>query len=159
MAKLILTKKSHTAHIFTFVRNDGTQTVTELETRSMLRHDFAHYVVESIAELRQSFFGMLESGIDIGQFLDKAAPLVIEAHAEGRVTESVVVQIQSETKKDVDAEVLCARIIEALTTMGQTIPTYLTAENIALMQQRFRLLYSEWQSMKTGESMTLVWDF
>lgn len=155
MATWLLTKKNHDEHFFRFIRDDATETSTVLETRSMLRHDFAHYAVESIAGLKQSFFGMLNAGIDIDRFMDKKLPPPI-SH-EALTTEMVSALLQSATSKDTTVSVLEERVVKGLETMGLQTPHYVTFENIKKMQLEFRLLFERWQVMKTGETMTLDW--
>ena len=155
MALLILTKTTHDHYHFLFIRDDGTQTSRTLETRSLLRHDFAHYVVESFAQLHDSFYGMLASGKSVSEFSDFENELALSL--EARQTEMVVALLQQSTEKQTDTMLLYEKMCTALTTMGFSVPDYMTPEKVVLLQQRFQMLYATWQTLRTGEEMKLEW--
>ena len=58
-----LTRLTNERHRFEIVRDDGTRESHELETRSTMLHDLAHYAVETEAGLGDSFYGRLAQGV------------------------------------------------------------------------------------------------
>lgn len=154
-ATIKMTKDSHAQHSLEFIRNDGTKTRAELESRSVLRHDLAHYAVESVAKLKDSFWGMLDAGRDIQSFTkDSMATVSLEA----RITEMMAVQIQDSLKTLFDADRLTQSIKNAIESMSYEVPPYVTATCITEMHQLFRLLFTKWSNLKTGETLILDWE-
>ena len=54
-----LTRLSDARHQFEYRRTDGSGEVLEMETRSLLTHDLAHFAVETEAGLGDGFYGRL----------------------------------------------------------------------------------------------------
>ena len=71
--QILLTKLTDARHRFEVVRPDGSWESTELETRSLLLHDLAHYTVEAEAGLERGFYGLLESGVSLTRLNDRDA--------------------------------------------------------------------------------------
>src|SRR5262245_11354117 len=71
--RVILTKLSSTRHRFELVRDGGTREGAELETRSLLLHDFIHYAVEASAGISYGFYGRLAAGASLASLSHPAA--------------------------------------------------------------------------------------
>lgn len=65
--RVLFTKTSADRHRLEIVRDDGTGETRDLETRSFLVHDLAHFAVEQQAAMSGGFWGSLASGFSIGE--------------------------------------------------------------------------------------------
>lgn len=61
--RVLLTKISEERHRLDIVRSDGSAEGRELDTRSFLVHDLAHFAVEQQAHLEGGFWGSLAAGL------------------------------------------------------------------------------------------------
>jgi hypothetical protein len=62
-------KEQDKPHVLRCTRKDGSVTWTLLKTPFDIDHDLTHYVVEKTLNLRGGFYGLLEQGVDINDFL------------------------------------------------------------------------------------------
>jgi len=137
------TRLTNDRHRFHAIAADGTEFVRELESRSLLFHDFVHFAVESEAGLWGSFYGPLARGE--GE----------QPSAELATTEIVVGSLQSASKGDVDAGVFVGRIQTYLDQIGQTSPRWLTPAMIERILRRLRQIKGQWAAAPFGEPMEL----
>lgn len=146
--------------MLTLIRNDGSREVaTGLETRSYLRHDLMHYVVEREAGLTDSFYGSVEHGKGFdemrpgerGDAMDRLTTVV----GEGGLTEMVVAVLQGAHREDFDADEVLMKLPEYLRVQGLDMPPYLTRDFIEAVAKEFRFLLRRYESMQTGQAMTL----
>ena len=93
MLTIRLTKLTSERHRIEFVRRDGSRDATELHTRSFLRHDLAHYAIESEAKLRHSFLGLIAAGKAYAEILDEQNP-------EAAATERIVLMLTKCVKEE-----------------------------------------------------------
>ena len=70
MLQTLLTRVSSTHHRFQYVRENGTGESVELETKTYLKHDVTHFVLESGAGLTDGFFGLLAQGRTLKELAD-----------------------------------------------------------------------------------------
>lgn len=63
-------KKGNAKNSITCKREDGTSTWTEADA-FMIAHDLTHYVVETVFSMKNGFYGLLDSGLDITDFEKK----------------------------------------------------------------------------------------
>jgi len=140
-------------HRFEIVRDDGTGEAHDLETRSALLHDLAHYAVETEAGLQDSFYGRLAQGISYEALTEApATPEVMQ-------TEAVVAQMQG-TFKDggpprIDAEQCAHQIAGGFRALGGEPPVWLTPEFVARARERLRSLQGQWRATRFHETMEL----
>lgn len=159
--QVIFTKTSHVSHTLTLIRDDGSREVASgLETRSYLRHDLMHYIVEKAAGLRSSFYGSVEAGKGFGvmrpgERIDALDRTQMTAAEEGGLTEMVVATIQGAHREDFDADEVIEKLPEYLSVQGFDMPKYLTREFIDAVAKEFRFLLRRYESMPTGQSLTL----
>ena len=66
--KIQFQKKQDKPSILRCIRADGSTTWTGLKTSFDVDHDLTHYIVESTLNLKQAFYGLLKSGIDINDW-------------------------------------------------------------------------------------------
>jgi hypothetical protein len=145
------TRLTNDRHRFEIVRDDGTREAHDLETRSTLAHDLAHYAVELEAGLRHSFYGRLAGGTTYAELT--TTPM---QGAEPLQTERVVVMLQS-THKGVDqgpAE-LAAKIAAGFAGTADEPPSWLTAELLSRMIERLRRVQGQWRATPFHQTLEL----
>ena len=59
--RISLTRISPTHHTFAYVRDDGTGESIDMDTKTFLVHDLIHFAVETEANLKDSFYGLLNT--------------------------------------------------------------------------------------------------
>jgi hypothetical protein len=64
--EILFTKLSDERHGVQVNRVDGTLDQIELNTRSFLRHDFAHFAVEAEVPIRFGYWGSVADGVSLG---------------------------------------------------------------------------------------------
>lgn len=154
---------AHGYHTLEIVPSDGVRELVTLESKTFLLHDFIHYSVESIAGLKNSFWGTLSRGVtmaDMGRRMDRDDPETMAKlmGEEAAQTEMVVGPLTGVMLgRATPAQVL--RGIEELTkAQGTTVPSWLTEEFIFKVQEKMRHLLGHWNSLKKGEVMELVFE-
>ena len=143
-----LVRLSNERHAFEAVCDDGGVERLELETRSLLLHDFVHFSLESEGGLTQGFFGKLARGESY------AASAEDFAGETGRI-EKVVAMLQGALKGEVDAAQFVARARGAFVSVGETAPDWLNQALIERTLERLRRLRGQWSATPFGEAMEL----
>ena len=154
---VVFHKDSHERHRLECVRADGSVTSATLETRSLLRHDITHFLVESKARLARSFYGLVSSGLALEKRDgEKADPMTPFANEEVEVTEMVVAVLQGALRDEAEAGATHRQIVQLLTTKELSVPTYLTEEFVAALLPEYRFFMKRWNALRTGESIRLT---
>jgi hypothetical protein len=148
-----LTKLTNDRHRFEIVRSDGTRESHELETRSTLLHDLAHYAVETEAELAESFYGRLAQGMAYEALtLEPATP-------EAMQTEAVVVLLQGTCKDGgspkTDAEQCAREIIAGFRSVESQPPDWVTPDFVARARDCLRRVQGQWRATPFHQTMEL----
>jgi hypothetical protein len=144
------TRLTNDRHRFEIVRDDGTREARELETRSALMHDLAHYAVEVEAGLNESFYGRLAQGVTYDQLT--TVPLT---SAEALQTEGVVVRFQKSPEFGADPERCAQQIIGGFAATGRDPPTWVTADFVARTRERLRRMRGQWRATPFHQTMEL----
>jgi hypothetical protein len=148
------TRLTNDRHRFEVVRDDRTSEAHELETRSALAHDLAHYAVEVEGGLSHSFYGRLARGMRYAE-LTTMAP----EGPEALQTERVVVVLQNAFKApdraNPDPQLLLSRLASSFDVMGEQHPGWLTAESLARMLEQFRRILGQWRATPFHETLEL----
>jgi hypothetical protein len=149
------TRLTNERHRFEIVRDDGTRESHELETRSTLLHDLAHYSVELEAGLRHSFYGRLASGFTYSQLSTMPAQ-----SSEALQTELVVVQLQNTYRHGFDAPETSShdaskRIVASFGMGGTEPPDWLTEEVVDRARKRLRSVQGRWRATPFHQTMEL----
>ena len=63
--RIVFTKISDDRHSVTVTRVDGTSDSIEVPTREYLRHDLAHFAIESELPIRKGFWGCVAAGASL----------------------------------------------------------------------------------------------
>jgi len=150
---LRFTRISPDRHRFEYRRADGTGEAIEMETRSLLVHDLLHYAVESEAELRGSFYGILGK---IGGYEELSVAGGAALGGEVAITERVVGALTGALQSgDLDAEAFVASVTEYLELFDDRPPRWLTAAFVLAVRERMRQLTGRWKATPFGETMEL----
>lgn len=156
MLNIYMTRISSTHHILEYKRGDGTGEQAEFETRSLLLHDFTHYILETEAKLKDGFFGLLNQGytfadlskIDNGDYISKES-LNIE-----RVVGPLSSFVESENNVSGFMEILN----NMFSSYGEDIPQWANPEVFDIVREGYRRLKGKWNSLKFGETLELSFD-
>jgi len=144
------TRLTNDRHRFEIVRDDGTREARELETRSALLHDLAHYAVEVEAGLSDSFYGRLAQGLTYDELT--TVPMT---GGEALQTEGVVVMFQGPTEFGADPEAAARRIIAGFAATDREPPKWVTADFVARARERLRRVRGQWRATPFHQTMEL----
>lgn len=140
--RIVFTKISDERHGVTITRSDGTSERIELESRSYLRHDLAHFAVEIELPIRKGYWGCVASGASLsGQGV---------AGAEAQLAESLAGPIQTLMRTEA--------LPDAYVKLFERLPQASGNRDLALrVHERVRQLRGHWRATAYGSEMELVW--
>ena len=148
------TRLTNDRHRFEVVRDDGTREAHELETRSTLEHDLAHYAVELEGGLRHAFYGRLARGVRYADLISTPAE-----DPEALQTERVVAMLQGVfralDRPSPDPGLMFSRIASSFDGTGEERPAWLTAESMARMIERLRRVQGQCRATPFHETLEL----
>ncbi len=156
MAQLALNfrRVSPTHHCFTFRRPDGTGESVEMETRSLLFHDLLHFVVETEAGLRGSFYGVLAK---VGGYQELQVAGGTALGGEIAITERVVGALTGAlARESLDEATFMEQVTEFLEIYDEGTPRWLTPAFVVAVRERMRELEGRWKATPFGEAMELA---
>ena len=140
---IIFSKISDQEHAVRIVRADNSEDSGVLNSRSFLRHDFAHLAVESEIPIVHGYWGSVANG----------APLS-GAGISGpdiELAESLAGPVQTLIRMDADQNGFFSII-------RQIQPELASQELAARIRERCRRLNGHWKATPYGSEMTLDWD-
>jgi hypothetical protein len=144
---------SPTHHRFEYRREDGTGKALEMETCSLLFHDLLHYAVESEAQLKGSFYGILGR---IGGYEELAVAGGTALGGEIAITERVVGALTGALRDGtLDDEAFVAEVSDTLHLYEERAPRWFTSAFIVAVRERVRQLMARWDATAIGETMEL----
>jgi hypothetical protein len=150
---LRFTKLSDARHRFEYRRADGTGEAIDMETRSLLTHDLVHYAVESEAQLKGSFYGILAR---IGGYEELTVGGGAALGGEIAITERIVGALQGALAEDhLDEAAFQAQVAEYLELFDERAPRWFTPAFVAAVRERMRQLTGRWKATPFGETMAL----
>ena len=138
----------HKPDTLTCVRDDGSVTWTQLH-RGFVRHDFAHYVIETTLGLSNAFFGLVAKGYDIPDFSEPKSTRPFEIPIAATNLEPVVALLQADSA---DGEMGREGLFECYST---SLSVNVTDTQLGVMRQRLRVLLKRWRDLQPGESIAL----
>ena len=142
--------------VLRMTRNDGSVTWSKIH-KGLEAHDVAHYAVESVLGLKNSFFGLIAKGASIQDFDDKdKIPLL---PIEALQTEHLVNLLQVEglnAHNDLDIISLLKEILDE-----NEIPLIsdLNAHSLKEIRKVFSEEYNKVSHLQSGERITYNIDF
>jgi hypothetical protein len=154
--KILLTKISDQKHVLDIVRDDGSRDSVDLESKTFLLHDFLHYSVESLAELKNSFWGQLASGKTFEQMaLRDEGTMMQNLSSEDAMTEAIVGALTGAMQGPNEPERVFIGLKNLFDAQSRPIPEWLTANFIEQIKEKMRRLVGEWRSVPYGSRMEL----
>jgi hypothetical protein len=151
---LRFTRISPTHHRFEYHREDGTGEAVEMETGSLLVHDLIHYAVESEANLKGSFYGILEK---IGGYEELSVAGGAALGGEVAITERVVGALTGALgEEDLDDKAFAEQVAEYLSVYDERSPRWFTPAFIRAVRERMRSLTGRWRATPFGQSLELI---
>ncbi|MES2953441.1 MAG: hypothetical protein V4674_02685 [Patescibacteria group bacterium] len=158
--KIKLTKLRYEEHTLELVRENGTREQAVLNTKTFLFHDFLHYCVETLADLRNSFWGSLAAGKalkELSMRMEDPSPekIFLASSTEAGTTEMVVGVLTGVVRGGASAKDAIAVLSNIASAKGEVVPAWCTEQLIEKVQNRMRELLGEWNSLPHEGSMTL----
>lgn len=149
-----ITKHINKEHTLKYIRDNGTETWMRSDD-FFVQHDLSHYALESILGYRTAFNGMLNSGMDIKDFEDRAKRAVINITAEAMYAETManlfLVEIMQGEFDDFNSVQQ-----EAFSSTNKSLqPTSLTVEQIKAVRKYLRELLQQWEDLPAEQTMEL----
>lgn len=140
--RIEFTKLSDARHRVGVRRSDGSIDTVELDSRSFLHHDLAHFAVESELGLASGVWGSVEQGGRLdGVGLDGDDMELAE-------TISGPMQTMLRTR---------ANATEIGAVLERIVPDLASDDLAHRLHERFRALAGHWASTRYGDTMVLVW--
>jgi hypothetical protein len=140
--RITFDKISDERHVVTVTRADSTSESVELESRELLRHDLAHFAIESELPIRRGFRGCIASGASLsGQGV---------AGSEAELAESLAGPIQTLFRTN-------AGLNAYAELLARFSPTSGVQDLAARVHERVRQLRGLWKATPYGGRLELVW--
>jgi hypothetical protein len=141
---ILFTKVSNTRHAVEVVRRDKTGDSAELNSRSFLRHDLAHFVIEVELPIKGGYWGSVGSGAALsGEGISGPQAMLAESLAGPA-------QTLMRTGGDVDAY---------LALLQRVCPDEATPDLAGRIHERVRQVLGLWKATPFGGDMHLRWPF
>lgn len=152
--ELRISKHTDKPHTLLYRRDNGTETWMAAD-EFFVRHDLSHYALEKTLGYSTAFMGMLNGGMELNDFTDRArrraTPLSNEAVYAENMANLFLMELAQGRLDDFNG-VLSA----AFNPMGTAAtPVRLSAEQLTGVRALFSRLLDEWQELPAGETMTL----
>lgn len=122
------------------------------ETRSYLTHDLLHYAVEVQAGVEAGFWGRLAAGATLAEMNDRTRALSGEMAAIEQVVGALTTSVKGRSAAEV-----AAGMKRFATSLGTTMPSWLTEEFVLAVQERMRQLLGRWKATPRGAALDLPW--
>jgi hypothetical protein len=140
--KVAFVKLSDQHHTVRVERNDGTNQSVELDSRSFLRHDLAHFAVELELELTAGVWGSVAAGGSLsGGELDGA---------DMDLAETISGPMQTMMRTGADAQ-------EIHDVLARVAPEVGSLEVAQRLHARLRSLAGQWAATPYRGEMTVEW--
>lgn len=140
--RIVFTKLSDESHRVTVARCDGTEESVEVESRSFLRHDLAHYAIELELPIHRGFWGCVAAGASLsGQGV---------TGRDAQLAESLAGPIQTLFRTDAGPDAYAQ-------ALGGLLPAGGHRDLPARVHERIRQLRGYWKATPYGGRMELGW--
>lgn len=136
------TKISDEIHGLSIIRTDGSTQSLELDSRSFLRHDLAHFAAEIEFGVQDGFWGLVADGSSLAGDEFEGTNIMF--------AETIAGPVQTLMRSEASTET----IFEVL---QRVVPNHITSEIAEAIHERLRTLRGHWQATAYGESMVLDW--
>ncbi|MDP9229066.1 MAG: hypothetical protein M3O67_00170 [Bacteroidota bacterium] len=135
-------------------RKDGTVTWMQCDIFFVL-HDLMHYAVETTLNYRNAFYGMLESGVNITDFVIPKDQRAFELTAEALAVENIVNLMLIQYNQGVSGD-FHQLLLEAYSLNSPGLqPPLITNEQLQNMRKKFDSLALQWFSLPEEKKLVL----
>lgn len=139
---MTFTKLSDERHALSVVRADQSVDHIELDSRSFLRHDLAHFAVEVELEIRHGFWGSVAAGAALdGTALDGD---------QLSLAEEIAGPMQTMMRLNADPDMIRS-------VLDRVAPELSSDEAARRIHERLRHLRGRWRATPYRGEMTLSW--
>ena len=122
------------------------------ETRSYLTHDLLHYAVEVEAGVQSGFWGCLATGATLAWMNDRTRSMGDEMAAIEQAVGALSASVKGRS---------AAEVVEGMnrfaSSLGATLPPWLTERFVRGVQERMRQLLGRWKATPRGATLDLTW--
>jgi hypothetical protein len=150
--RILFRKISDEQHELAISRDLASWGTVGCETRSYLTHDLLHYAIEAEAGVQTGFWGRLAAGATLAEMNDRTRSMGDEMAA----IEQVVGALTASLKGRSAAEVVVG-INRFASSLGATMPSWLTESFVLAVQERMRQLLGRWKATPRGATLDLTW--
>jgi hypothetical protein len=150
--RILLRQLSDERHELAISRDRASWEAVECETRSYLSHDLLHYAVEAEADLQSGFWGRLAAGATLAEMNDRTRRMDDDMAA----IEQVVGALSASVKGRSAVEVV-AGMKRFASSLGATMPPWLTEAFVLAVKERMRQLLGRWKATPCGSTLDLGW--
>jgi hypothetical protein len=138
-----------------YTRDDGSATWMQGDD-FLVRHDLAHYAIESVLKYRTAFNGMLNNGMDIKDFEDKEKRSRMAITAEAVYAENFANLFLVETTQGNFEDFNAVQRGVFISFSNQYDPVTLTQEHIEDIRTYLRQLLRQWEELPVGGTLALT---
>lgn len=139
---IVFTKISDKTHGVYIQRSDGSTDYCRLNSRSFLRHDFAHFAVEQELGLNEGFWGSVACGAPLAGTGIRGTQILL--------AESIAGPVQTLMRTGANAE----KFYSVLENIRPGLVSRISAENIRATGNK---LEGHWRATPYGGDMNLQW--
>ncbi len=140
--KIVITKVSMDEHLVEVFRQDGSSDCRTLNSKSFLRHDFAHFAVEAELPIQLGYWGSVAAGLSISGEGISGKDIVLAEKLAGPV--------QTLIRKEASPD-------EYLKLLERVQPSLASLDLATRIHNRARGLIGHWKATPYGSTMTIEW--
>ena len=140
--KVAITKVSKDEHLLRVTRRDGTAESVILNSRSFLRHDFAHFAVEAELPIALGYWGLVAEGAALTGEGMRGHDIAL--------AESLADPLQTLIRREADPS-------EYLKILNRLQSAMATLDLATRIHKRARSLIGHWNATPYGETMEIAW--
>ena len=144
--------------VITITRNDKTSTWSKLHN-GMETHDIAHFAVESVLNFQHAFYGIINMGYSIQDFVLPRDQRPFEVrpenlHHEALITEHIVNLLETETLNS-KSENFIETLRTILSENELLFPEHLSQEKLDEIRALYLKLCNKWWSLNDGDELQI----
>ncbi len=154
MLKIYLKRTSPTHHEFKYIRGDNSGESHEIETKTFLGHDLTHLALEKSGNIKNGFYGLIESGLSYKQLTGLGNPEL--PNSKIIQVEWIVGPLSSYLKNRTDIDIFYERLHGIFISYNEKPPSWLTKEVIIESVSLYDAMIGEWKSLGFGNVLELT---
>ncbi|MGI8951627.1 MAG: hypothetical protein ACR2FN_08585 [Chitinophagaceae bacterium] len=144
-------------HVISCKRKDGSDTWMKTD-EFFVMHDLMHYAVETTLHYKTAFYGMLAQGVSITDFElpknERTFSLTKEAGFAENIVNVLFIELRQQKFPDFNSTIT---EIYRMNNYSEE-PPLLTEIQLQNIRAKFHELCAKWNSLKTNETLQLMFD-